>query len=84
MIDRLSMIDLIDQAQRDLPYCACGRHTTALWRDGAVWLECASLGESREGLGRRIVASLTAPTHTRMRVTESPARDSTAALTARC
>jgi hypothetical protein len=84
MIDRLSMIDLIDQAQHDVPFCSCGRHTTAVWRDGAVWLECASLGESREGLIRRIVASLAAPMHARMRVVESPARSSTATLTARC
>ncbi len=66
------VVDLIERANDARPFCACGSHTTPVWRDGAVWLECASLSEPREGRLRRILAAVTAPTHTHERIVDVP------------
>lgn len=46
----------LDQAERALratPYCACGRATHIVERDGALWLECPVLrAEGGSMLGR--------------------------------
>jgi hypothetical protein len=73
MIDRLSMIDRIERAQDASPYCPCGRHTTVVWHDEAVWLECSSLDEPHQDVIRRLLAPLIAVTHTHQRIVESPA-----------
>jgi hypothetical protein len=44
--DAVDAIELSNDAQ---PYCPCGKHTMPVWRDGAIWLECASLSEPTEG-----------------------------------
>ena len=50
----------------------CGRHTTPVWRDGAVWLECASLTVTHTGYVARVVAALSALAHTRARIVDVP------------
>ncbi len=66
------IVDMIEQANDAEPYCSCGRHTTPVARDGAVWLECASLAHRPHGRLRRVVAALTAPAHTRTRIVDLP------------
>jgi len=66
------IVDLIERTNDAKPYCACGRHTTPIWRDGAVWLECASLSQPHEGRIARILAGIAAPTHVRDHIVDVP------------
>ena len=43
MINNHQLVDIIERANDAQPVCPCGRHTTPVYRDGAVWLECSSL-----------------------------------------
>jgi hypothetical protein len=72
MIDEAKIVDLIERISDEQPTCACGRHTTPVWRDGVVWLECASLLEPREGALRRLLSAVTVPAHTHMPIVEVP------------
>lgn len=72
MIDNSRLVDMIERANDARPVCYCGRHTTPVWRDGAVWLECASLSDPREGRLGRVWAAVTAPTHTHERIVDVP------------
>ena len=72
MINNHQVVDLIERANDAHPVCPCGRHTTPVWRDGAVWLECASLSQPRDGFVRRVVAALTALAHTHIRIVDAP------------
>jgi hypothetical protein len=65
MFDHTRAVDIIEKAVDAHPFCSCGRHTTPVWRDGVVWLECSSLGEPREGVVARLVAAATSPAHVR-------------------
>jgi hypothetical protein len=75
MIDHSHIVDLIERASEARPTCPCGSHTTAIWRDGVIWLECASLSAPDGGLLRRFVTTLTGPTHVHMRIAEAPSAD---------
>lgn len=75
MLDHSNIVDLIERASTARPTCPCGWHTTAVWRDGAVWLECASLTAPDGGLLRRFVSTLTSPTHVHVRIADVPAAD---------
>ena len=65
MYDHARAVDLIEKSVDARPFCSCGRHTTPVWRDGVVWLECSSLGDPREGVIAGFVAAATAPAHVR-------------------
>lgn len=67
------VVDLIERVNDAQPVCACGLPTAPIWRDGEVWLECASLAERREGRIRQAWAALTARVHTQERIVEAPA-----------
>ncbi len=55
MSDRTRLIDLIERAERDQPSCPqCGAMLIATERDGALWLECPTLSESRPFLRQLI------------------------------
>lgn len=73
MIDNRSLVDLIERAQDVRPYCPCGRHTTPVWRDGAVWLECSLVLEPSGSRLRRALAALAAPAHTHVHIVDVPA-----------
>jgi hypothetical protein len=73
MFDQSHVVDLIEKANDAHPFCPCGRHTTTVWRDGIVYLECASLSEPRDGLMARVVAAATAPVHVRTPIIDVPA-----------
>lgn len=64
-------LHLLEVAERDTPTCdACGSPTVAVARDGALWLECATLQGGRSVLRR--VASLDFPSaHVRTLVAEA-------------
>jgi hypothetical protein len=69
------IIDLIERASDARPYCACGSHTTPVWRDGIVWLECASITEPDGSAIRRILSAVTAPWHVHIPIVDVPAVD---------
>ena len=73
MSDQSRVVDLIEKANDARPFCPCGRHTTTVWRDGIVWLECASLSDPRDGVIARLVAAATAPVHIKIRIIDVPA-----------
>jgi hypothetical protein len=73
MLPQPTIVDRVERAVEARPFCACGRHTMAVWRDGTVWLECASLSEPRTGLLGRLAAAVTDPMHVRDCIVEAPA-----------
>jgi hypothetical protein len=53
--DLTTPLEIIEQANRDQPYCdACGEPTHPVSRDGVVWLECRSLTDRKSRLARII------------------------------
>ena len=72
VFDHTRAVDLIEKAVDARPFCSCGRHTTPIWRDGVVWLECSSLGEARDGVVARLVAAATSPAHVRTPIVTVP------------
>ena len=72
MINKRQTVDLIEHANDEQPFCPCGMHTTPVWRDGVVWLECASLGKPRTNRLARILADVAEPAHVRRRIVEVP------------
>ena len=73
MIDNSNIVDYIERANDARPYCGCGRTTHPVYRDGTVWLECASLSQPHEGRLARLFAAATSPTHVHERLIEVPA-----------
>ncbi len=55
MIDNSQALDLIEQAEREIPVCSCGMHTLAAARRDAVWLTCASLTKQPKGIVRKLL-----------------------------
>lgn len=72
MINNRQIVDIIERANDAEPVCACGRHTTPVWRDGAVWLECSSLSQPQGGYVQRMLAAVTALAHTHARIVDVP------------
>ncbi len=72
MIENRQIVETIERANDAQPFCPCGSHTMPVWRDGAVWLECASLTEPREGRLQRVLAAVTAPAHVHQRIVDVP------------
>ena len=73
MTEDRRIVELIERVSDAEPVCACGRHTTTVWRDGVVWLDCASLLDSPTSRLGRLLAVVTAPAHTHKRIIEVPA-----------
>jgi len=67
------IIDLIERASAARPFCPCGSHTTPVWRDGVVWLECATITEPDGNQIRRILNSIAGPWHVHLAIVEAPA-----------
>ncbi len=48
MFTKFQVLDRIEQAQTDTPYCkTCGQPTTIAERDDVLWIECSTLSEPR-------------------------------------
>jgi hypothetical protein len=73
MSDQSRVVDLIEKANDASPFCPCGRHTRPVWRDGIVFIECASLNEPRDGVIARVVSAATAAVHVRTPIVDVPA-----------
>jgi hypothetical protein len=73
MIHDIDIIDRIERASDARPTCPCGWHTTVVWRDGTIWLECASLSAPDGGFLRRFVGTLIRPMHVHTRIADVPA-----------
>lgn len=82
MINNRDIVDTIESAHDARPFCSCGRNTTPVWRDGFVWLECASISDTRESRLARILYAVTAPSHTHERIVEVQAAGSGPAMAA--
>ena len=72
MTNDRQIVDMIERANDADPYCSCGSHNTPVWRDGAVWLECASLTEPRQGRVARFLAAVSVSAHERARIVDVP------------
>ena len=72
MLEDRSIVDLIERVSDAHPMCACGSHTTAIWRDGVVWLDCATLLAPRHGRLERLLAAVTAPVHLHQAIVNVP------------
>lgn len=46
---QLRALEAIEQAQRERPFCRCGRPTRPIERGDAMWLECTTLQDSATG-----------------------------------
>jgi hypothetical protein len=73
MINDRQIVGLIEQINDEQPFCPCGMHTTPVWRDGVVWLECASLSKPRRHRITRILAEVLDPAHVRKHIVDVPA-----------
>lgn len=73
MIEERNIVDMIERVSDEQPMCACGQHTTAVWRDGVVWLDCASLLKPPSGRLARLLSAVTAPMHTHQPIVRVPA-----------
>lgn len=76
------LVDMIERANDNQPFCVCGWHTTPVWRDGTVWLECASLSQKHEGRLARLVAAASSRVHAHVRIVDVPAPATERALLA--
>ncbi len=73
MLDKAHVLDVLEQAQLKTPFCAvCMSPTSPVARDGAIWLECASLQEDRTFL-RKLLALDFGAAHTRRLILEDAA-----------
>ncbi|HEV8282187.1 MAG TPA: hypothetical protein VGQ02_10030 [Candidatus Limnocylindrales bacterium] len=72
MSNNRQIVDMIERANDERPFCPCGMHTTPVWRDGVVWLECATLSKPRKGRLARLIAEVTGPAHVHTRIVEVP------------
>lgn len=75
MTHATQIIDLIERANDVRPFCSCGSHTTPVWRDGVVWLECASITEPDGSAIRRILSAVAGPLHVHVPIVDLPADD---------
>jgi hypothetical protein len=69
MDDRGTVLEQIEQAQRDVPTCeTCGEPTVPVAHDsGSIWLECTTLHRPQGTLRRLLALDLVAG-HTRRRI----------------
>jgi hypothetical protein len=70
MLNEQSVVDRIERARTDRPYC--GRTTTTVYRQGAVWLECAVVAEPVGGRARRLWSVVTDPGHVHAKIADVP------------
>jgi hypothetical protein len=67
------IVDLIERATDERSYCYCGRHTTAIWHDGIIWLECSGRVEPATTRLGRLVRTLSSAAHVHESIVEAPA-----------
>jgi len=72
MSHETQIIDLIERASDARPYCPCGSHTTPVWRDGVVWLECATISHPDGSTLRKLLSTVTGAWHVHDPIVEAP------------
>jgi hypothetical protein len=70
MVDERRVLERIEQAQHDTPFCECGLPTLLVARTDGLWIECASLSRPTPGRLGALLSRLTAALHTRQLVVE--------------
>ena len=73
MLNELRLVDTIERAQSDRPHCECGRETITTYRNGAMWLDCATISEPVEGRIQRLWNAVAAPGHVHELIADVPA-----------
>ena len=56
MYDRLTVLNLVHDAERDTPTCVCGAPMIPVSRSGGLWLECSASHEPRGGFLARLAS----------------------------
>ncbi len=79
MLNELRLVEMIERAYSDRPYCECGRGTVTTYRDGQMWLECAIVAEPIEGRIQRLWNAVSEPGHVHQTIVEVPAPELLAA-----
>ena len=79
MLNELTIVDMVEHAHSDRPYCSCGRGTTTTYRDGALWLDCAVVTEPVTGKVQRLWNAVSAPGHVHELIVDIPRPDFQAA-----
>ena len=79
MLNELRIVDQIERVHSDRPYCECGRETVTTYRDGAIWLECASAHEPIGNRLQRMWNVVTTPGHVSSVIAAVPAPEALAA-----
>ena len=56
LYDRLGILSLIQGAEQESRFCACGARMIVVERDGAIWLDCAARPGPRSGFLSRLAS----------------------------
>jgi hypothetical protein len=64
--DNTRIVELIERAERETPFCDCGEPAAAVAQDRQIWLSCTAHQNPAEGSTlRRLLATLASTGHTR-------------------
>jgi hypothetical protein len=70
-MENKSAIAAIERAENVTPFCSCGEATAPVARDGAVYLECNSLGEEKGSGIVSLLRSIVGTAHVRELIIEN-------------
>jgi hypothetical protein len=62
--ENVRTVALIERAERETPFCACGAPTAPVARDRQIWLECPVRPDVSGGTVRRLRTTLASARHT--------------------
>jgi len=65
-----SVLETIETAEREIPFCSCGQQTAAVAKDDGIWLECLSIRDADCGLMGRFLAPFQEAGHLKMLLME--------------
>jgi diaminopimelate epimerase len=68
--DNTRIMELIERAERETPFCDCGATAAAVACNRQIWLSCTRHQCPSEGALRRIIATLASAGHTRRLIAE--------------
>jgi hypothetical protein len=71
MIDHWTVLDSIEHAERETPFCACGQPMSPTAKSDGIWLECVSLAEGDRNRFGRLFSALGAYGHDRRHIVDS-------------
>ena len=68
--DNTRIVALLERAERETPFCDCGKPMAAFAEDSHIWLDCTAQQSPPDGLLRRVLAALGSIGHTRKLIVE--------------